>query len=133
VLTGHSAAGHARIFTDLEKLEMDDIFLIHVLTETLAYQVDSIQVVTPDNTDDLYPVPGEDYITLVTCTPYGINSHRLLVRGTRIPYQPDMFMDDGYVVLVAPYLLFIGLVLVGGVVLVVYHNQKKRRLQVTVV
>jgi len=90
VLTGHTGLSSARLFTDLDKLELEDIFYITVLDTTIAYEVDQILVVTPDDTSELMPVAGEDYVTLVTCTPYGINSHRLLVRGTRIPYTEEM-------------------------------------------
>lgn len=87
VLTGHTGLSSAKIFTDLDKLEVEDVFYITVLDEKLAYQVDQILVVAPHKTEELRPVKGEDYVTLVTCTPYAINSHRLLVRGTRIPYS----------------------------------------------
>lgn len=88
VLTGHTGYAKARLFTDLNKLQVGDLFYIHILGDTLAYQVDQVKVVLPQDTQDLVPVPGKDYVTLVTCTPYGINSHRLLVRGTRVPYVP---------------------------------------------
>jgi len=87
VLTGHTGLTSARLFTDLDQLETGDVFYIHVLDEILAYEVDQILVVEPSDTDELLPVAGKDYVTLVTCTPYGINSHRLFVRGTRIPYE----------------------------------------------
>lgn len=87
VITGHTGLSSAKLFTDLELLKTGDIFLIRVLGEVLAYQVDQIKVVEPDQTDDLRIDPEQDYVTLVTCTPYGINSHRLLVRGARIPYE----------------------------------------------
>lgn len=87
VITGHTGLSSAKLFTDLELLETGDVFLIHVLGDILAYQVDQIKIVKPDETNDLRIDPEQDYVTLVTCTPYGINSHRLLVRGTRIPYE----------------------------------------------
>jgi len=87
VLTGHTGLPSARLFTDLNKLVAGDHFYIRVLDKTLAYEVNQILVVTPENTEDLRPVKAQDYVTLITCTPYGINSHRLLVRGVRIPYQ----------------------------------------------
>lgn len=83
VLTGHTGLPSAKLFTDLTELTEGDIFYISVLGQTLAYQVDQIKVVLPDDGQDLVTVPGKDYCTLVTCTPYGINSHRLLVRGER--------------------------------------------------
>lgn len=90
VLSGHTGLTEAKIFTDLNTLEENDIFFIHILKETLAYQVDQIKVVEPSDTRDLRIDPEEDYVTLVTCTPYGINSHRLLVRGSRVPYTSDI-------------------------------------------
>lgn len=89
VLSAHSGLSGKKLFTDLELLENGDVFYIYVLDNVLAYQIDDIQTVTPDKTDDLHIIPGQDYVTLVTCTPYGINSHRLLVRGKRIPYEPE--------------------------------------------
>ncbi len=84
VLSGHSGMATSRMFSDLEQLRLDDYFVIHVLGQDLYYLVDRIDVVLPDDTSLLGIEPGEDYVTLVTCTPYGINTHRLLVRGTRI-------------------------------------------------
>ena len=86
VLTGHTGAPSAHLFTDLNQVKEGDVFYIYVLNETLAYEVDQILVVLPDEVDDILPIPGKDYCTLVTCTPYGINSHRLLVRGHRVEY-----------------------------------------------
>jgi sortase A len=90
VITGHRGLPSAKLFTDLDKLENGDIFYLYVLGETLAYEVDQTWVVEPDNVDELRIRPGEDYVTLVTCTPYGVNSHRLLVRGHRVELQPQM-------------------------------------------
>ena len=87
VLSGHTGMASRRIFTDLPQMEEGDIFFLYVLGERLAYQVDQIKTVSPNDTSDISIVPGQDYVTLLTCTPYGINSHRLLVRGTRIDYQ----------------------------------------------
>lgn len=84
VLTGHTGLPSAKLFTDLTELETGDSFSIHVLGEKLTYCIDQIKVVLPSEGQDLTAVSGEDYCTLVTCTPYGINSHRLLVRGTRV-------------------------------------------------
>lgn len=88
VLTGHRGLPNAELFTRLDELTVGDTFYIHVLDRTLAYQVDQITTVEPDELENLRAVPGEDYVTLVTCTPYGVNTHRLLVRGTRVPYTP---------------------------------------------
>jgi sortase A len=84
VLSAHRGLPHARLFTDLDKMEIGDTFQLTVLDRTVTYQVDQIKVVRPDEIDDVQIIEGEDLCTLLTCTPYGINSHRLLVRGTRI-------------------------------------------------
>ena len=97
VITGHTGLSHAKIFTDLTKLVEEevgagvegDIFFLHILDQTLAYKVDQIKKVWPENTEDLKRASGKDYSTLVTCWPYGVNSHRLMVRGTRIEYDPE--------------------------------------------
>jgi sortase A len=83
VLAGHSGMSNARLFTDLSKLSEGDTFYIHVYNKTLAYTIDQIKTVLPTDTSDLTISPYKDYVTLVTCTPIGVNSHRLLVRGTR--------------------------------------------------
>ena len=87
VLTGHSGMASQKMFTDLEDLKTGDVFYLEVLGETLAYQVEEVYVVLPYDTSKLGIVPNEDLCTLVTCTPYGINTHRLLVRGARIPLE----------------------------------------------
>lgn len=84
VLSGHRGLPSARLFTDLDQLTEGDVFMLRVLDEVLTYEVDQIHIVEPHELQDLELVPGQDYCTLVTCTPYGINSHRLLVRGHRI-------------------------------------------------
>ena len=84
VLSAHRGLPHAKLFTELDKMEVGDTFTITVLNRTITYQVDQIKVVLPNETSDVQIVEGEDLCTLLTCTPYGINSHRLLVRGTRI-------------------------------------------------
>ena len=83
VLSGHRGLPSAKLFTNLDKLAVGDTFLLRVLDEVLTYEVDQILIVEPEQVDALGIVPGEDYCTLVTCTPYGINTHRLLVRGRR--------------------------------------------------
>ena len=84
VISAHSGMATARMFTDLEQLEAGDVFYLHVLAETLSYEVDQILVVKPYQIDALKIDREKDYVTLITCTPYGVNSHRLLVRGHRI-------------------------------------------------
>lgn len=87
VLTGHSGLAGKRLFSDLEQLALGDCFYLHVFGETLAYEVTEINRVLPHETELLTAVAGEDLCTLVTCTPYGVNTHRLLVRGSRVPFE----------------------------------------------
>ena len=133
VLTGHTGLPSAKLLTDLEDLEVGDIFYIQILTETLTYEVDQIHTVLPEETKDLEIVPGEDLCTLVTCTPYGVNSHRLLVRGHRIEtarsammkFSADALQIDPMIVipfLAAPILLCIFLL-----VMIQPNRGKKRR------
>ena len=93
ILTGHRGLPSAKLFTDLDRLEEGDTFYIKVLGEILEYQIDQIEIVLPEEVDGLSITQGEDYVTLVTCTPYGINSHRMLIRGTRIPYDGNYDAD----------------------------------------
>lgn len=94
VLTGHSGLSSSKMFTDINQLSKGDVFYIHILNETLAYKVDQIKTVLPDEISDLTINPKEDYVSLVTCTPNGINSHRLLVRGTRIDYDDTQKIEN---------------------------------------
>jgi len=89
VLSGHRGLPSAKLFTDLDRLDRGDVFMLNILDETLTYEVDQILIVEPYEMDALEIDPAEDYCTLVTCTPYGINSHRLLVRGHRIENLTD--------------------------------------------
>ena len=87
VFSGHRGLPSALLFSDLDQMQLGDHFSLRILGEQLLYEVDQILVVEPDEVKDLYPVEGEDLVTLVTCTPYGVNTHRLLVRGHRIPLE----------------------------------------------
>ena len=89
VLSGHRGLPSAKLFTNLDKLSVNDTFVIRILDETLTYEVDQILIVLPDDIENLKIVPGMDYVTLLTCTPYGINTHRLLVRGHRIENEAN--------------------------------------------
>lgn len=89
ILSGHSGMASQKMFSDLPEMEIGDVFYLEILNETLAYRVDAINTVLPYDTSLLGITPGEDYCTLVTCTPFGVNTHRLLVRGTRIPYSEE--------------------------------------------
>ena len=111
VLSAHRGLPSAKLFTDLDELVVGDVFTITVLDQVLTYEVDQIKIVEPNEVDDLYVVEGEDYCTLVTCTPYGINTHRLLVRGTRIETveeKPTIYVpSDGFLIdelIIAPVL-----------------------------
>lgn len=88
VLSAHSGMASSKLFSDIDQLEKGDAFYIHVLGDTLAYEVDSINTVVPTDTSLLQIEEGKDLVTLVTCTPFGVNTHRLLVRGHRVPYVP---------------------------------------------
>ena len=89
VLSAHSGMASSKLFSDIDQLEKGDIFYIHVLGEVLAYEVDAINTVLPTDTSLLQIEDGKDLVTLVTCTPFGVNTHRLLVRGHRVPYVPE--------------------------------------------
>lgn len=88
ILTGHTGQSRAKLFTDLIEMRKGDLFFVHVLDHVLAYRVDKIVVVKPEDTKNLQLIKGKDYVTLITCTPYGVNDHRLLVRGVRTKYVP---------------------------------------------
>ncbi|MEF2924339.1 MAG: class C sortase [Oscillospiraceae bacterium] len=89
VLSAHSGLASSKLFSDIDQLAAGDTFYIHVLGEVLAYQVDNIATVLPTDTSLLQIEEGKEFVTLVTCTPFGVNTHRLLVRGHRIPYTPE--------------------------------------------
>ncbi len=89
VLSGHRGLPSAKLFTDLDQMIVGDTFLLHIMNKTFAYQVDQINIVLPDETQDLAIVDGKEYVTLVTCTPYGVNTHRLLVRAKRVDYNEE--------------------------------------------
>ena len=112
-LSGHRGLPSSSLFTDLDLLEIGDIFYIEVLGNTSAYQIDQIKTVLPTETQNLEIVEGEDYVTLITCTPYSVNTHRLLVRGTRVDYQKAIEeqaneVDNGIHVPFEIQILFIG-------------------------
>ena len=94
VLTGHSGVAGKKLFSDLDQLRSGDVFYLRILNETLAYQVQEINKVLPYETDLLAPVHGEDLCSLITCYPYGVNTHRLVVRGSRIPYEEAVVVEE---------------------------------------
>ena len=89
ILSGHRGLPSAKLFTDLDQMIVGDTFLLHIMDKTFAYQVDQINIVLPEETQDLAIVDGKEYVTLVTCTPYGVNTHRLLVRAKRVDYNEE--------------------------------------------
>lgn len=132
-LSGHRGLPSAKLFTDLDQMEEGDQFYIKILGETLAYEVHSIETVLPTETESLAIQPGEDLVTLITCTPYGINSHRLLVHAHRIPYVPEMEDEidsvGGFINIPLPYLLLmiaLAVLAVFFIVLKVRTNRKDK-------
>ena len=113
ILSAHRGLPSSKLFTDLDQLKKGDIFYIYILNQVLAYQVDQVLVTEPSETDALRIVDGKDYITLVTCTPYAINTHRLLVRGERIEYneQVEKDIEVDYALSTADIILYISLVI----------------------
>ena len=90
VISAHRGLPSAVLFTDLDRVVEGDHFLLYIMDEILCYEVDQISVIEPYETEWLAPEEGQEYVTLMTCTPYGVNSHRLLVRGHRVPYEPEV-------------------------------------------
>ena len=141
VLSGHRGLPRAKIFTDLDQMEIGDVFYLHVLDETLAYQVDQILDMVDKNDADalgaaLAVEEGEDYVTLFTCTPYGVNSHRLLVRGSRIPYNgeepvattaPEAVVESIQNYYMIYLILGLALTVLGIVIMKFAMNRKNRR------
>ena len=128
VLSAHRGLPHAKLFTDLDKMEIGDIFQITVLDQTITYQVDQIKIVRPNELNDVQIIQGEDLCTLLTCTPYGINSHRLLVRGTRVENAaPKLYVtSNAYKIdsLVATPVVAAPILLVLLIVLMVKYRDK---------
>lgn len=89
VLSGHRGLPSSKLFSDLDQMIVGDTFLLHILDQTFAYQVDQINIVLPEETNELAIVNNKEYVTLVTCTPYGVNTHRLLVRAKRVDYSEE--------------------------------------------
>lgn len=134
VISAHRGLPSAALFTDLDQLEEGDYFLFYILDDILCYQVDETSVVEPTETEALSVVLGEDLATLLTCTPYGVNSHRLLVRGHRVPYEPEVVEETAPSILGAPslrtnYLLWviIGLSVTVVLILLLYLIDRYRR------
>ena len=125
VFSGHRGLPSAKIFTDLDQMKNGDIFLIHVLGKTLAYKVDQIKTVLPEESSELDIIEGEDHVTLVTCTPYGVNTHRLLIRGIRTEYvEPEEEAEETPIQQIAKVdpvkIMIIGLVAMVIMIIIVY-------------
>lgn len=138
VLAAHRGLPSAKLFTDLDQMKKGDIFILHILGKNLAYKVDQIRTVLPEETGELDIVEGEDHVTLVTCTPYGVNTHRLLVRGIRTKYAEGEIRNDETIshrlavtdprkVLAGGFAVLIVLILL--IYLSVRYRDKKRRLR----
>ncbi len=130
VISAHRGLPSAALFTDLDKLGKTDHFLLHILDETLCYEVDRITVVEPKDTKDLQVEDGKDLVTLMTCTPYGVNSHRLLVRGHRVPYTEELADEKlplSNMSLHTSYLLWAvtGIAVAAGFSFFLYRREKK--------
>ena len=131
VISAHRGLPSASLFTDLDQLKEGDHFLIHVLNETLCYEVDKISVVKPEDTSALAVEDGQDLVTLLTCTPYGVNTERLLVRGHRVPYVEEEVKEEKTVLsgssLHTNYLLwvFVGLSVTALFIFVLYLKETK--------
>ena len=131
VISAHRVLPSASLFTDLDQMKVGDHFLLHVLDETLCYEVDKISVVKPEDTSALAVEDGQDLVTLLTCTPYGVNTERLLVRGHRVPYVEEEVKEEKTVLsgssLHTNYLLwvFVGLSVTALFVFVLYLKETK--------
>lgn len=131
VISAHRGLPSASLFTDLDQMKVGDHFLLHVLDETLCYEVDKISVVKPEDTSALAVEDGQDLVTLLTCTPYGVNTERLLVRGHRVPYVEEEVKEEKTVLsgssLHTNYLLwvFVGLSVTALFVFVLYLKGTK--------
>lgn len=129
VITAHRGLPQVKLFRDLDKMEVGDVFYYTNVKETLAYQVDQILVIEPWNFDPVLVVEGKDYMTLLTCTPYMINSHRLLVRGHRIPYVPEQKEEAedkakfNYKDLIVPGFVILLLI----IIIFIYIKRRRRR------
>lgn len=129
ILTGHRGLPSSKLFTRLDELKKGDLFFINVLNETLAYKIYDIEIIEPDEVEKLEIVPGKDLVTLLTCTPYGINSHRLIVTGERIEYEEDVHASIEGKLPSPRELLFMAIpfVAIGIVMIKVVADIKKKR------
>ncbi|NQN68854.1 class C sortase [Streptococcus suis] len=131
VLTGHRGLPNARLFTDLDKVKVDDIVLLQVLDKTFAYQVDQILTVEPTDISHISIIPEGDYLTLITCTPYMVNTHRLLVRGVRVPFEEKEIQEkiSEQQESRLPPLIYLSLVLIPVMLILfwIFGSRRKKR------
>lgn len=130
-LTGHRGLPSSKLFRHLDKLEIGDVFFINTLGEKLAYKVDDIKIVLPYETNWLEIVPDKDYVTLITCEPYMINTHRLLVRGERVPYVEETLADSSPELnkKLQNYRMWVLISSVLGIIIITYLYLRKKRLR----
>lgn len=127
VITGHTGLPSAKLFTRLDEMKKGDLFYINVLNETYAYEVDTIETVLPEKADYSI-VTGKDLATLVTCTPYGINSHRLLVTGHRVPYNAEVKANTASALPSLREMIFYALPVISAITgIAVFHRKKKKK------
>ena len=134
ILSAHRGLPSSRLFTDLDQLEEGDVFYIYILDQVFAYQVNQVLVTEPSETDALRIVDGKDYVTLVTCTPYAINTHRLLVRGERIEYNSDTeaqvavdkSLSTADIILYVSLFVAIVFIIIAIVALIRYKKRKEK-------
>lgn len=136
VISSHRGLPSRELFTNLDQLEAGDCFFLTVLDEKLAYEIDEIKTVLPEDTEGLAVMPGKDYVTLVTCTPYGVNSHRLLVRGSRIDWveeadkQAREMTADAGITRILKWIFIVSCIMIiaaGKVLLFPVENKEKRK------
>ena len=128
VISAHRGLPGNKLFTDLDTLEVGDMFYIYVYDMIYAYRVDQIKVTTPNNIGDLNIEEGKDYVTLVTCTPYAINTHRLLVRGTRVEYDQkvELSIKESNIISISDLIIYIGIFIALLIIVMVLVFSKKR-------
>lgn len=139
VLTGHRGLPNQKFFSDLDKLKKGDNFYLHILDQTLAYKIYDIKVIEPTDVDFLMIENGEDLATLVTCTPYGVNTHRLIVMGTRVPFNADIDINglvtseehkviiDPAVWVFAGFMLFISILVISTAIRKIIQKRKLKK------
>lgn len=132
VLSGHSGLPSARLFTDLDQLKIGDTFTLHILRETLTYRVDRMERVAPDELNNLRIEKGQELCTLMTCTPYGINTHRLVITGHRIETPPEAPKEEASVIRAVTskwnrWFVFLPMIIFAGIVIAVISVRKRRK------